>query len=147
MAIRLRPDGTWEFDTAADALAFERQRKAKGGSQGTLTATEPTKPAKPSRDYRAERERAGRGGEDRAVPALKLMVDAGSKGVSTDTLSSELGLVSARGFSGVLQGIKRNVNGKCNGMPFDQLVWSKGKPGRKVWFADGRKLREHGVIQ
>jgi hypothetical protein len=79
--------------------------------------------------------------------ALQLIAAAGSSGVSTDKLSTELGLVSTRGFSGVLQGIKRHVGGKANGTPFDDLVWSKGKPGRKVWFADVRKLREYGVIQ
>ncbi len=132
MAVRRRPDGTWEFDSVAEAAEWERLRTGARPTPREAAASTVTRPAPAEPKGLSDK---------RAVDALRLLTSAGKRGLPTAELAPHLGLSNLRGFSGVAQGIRNRIKEAGNGTPVDRVFW--GKDGR--WFVDVEKVKELGI--
>jgi hypothetical protein len=148
MAVRLRPDGTWEFDTLDEAVEFER-RKTSVPAQPAAPTPRPSEGREGGKLRKlVELNTAGVRWSDQAHASkgLKLLAAAGAKGIDSDTLAADLGLDTPRGLSGVAQGMRRRISAVSNGTPVNKILWTEGEPGELRWFVDPQKLKELGLV-
>jgi len=139
MAVRLKPDGTWEFDSPKEALEFRRLE-----TQGKPVSKPEALTAEPGRKPHAQRARTAN--HERETKAFRLLAAAGTKGVSSYEMVTPLGLPGARSVSGVIQGMNRYLRQVANGAPLDKIMWRTGRPGNKRFFVDVAKLRELKIV-
>lgn len=149
MAIRRRPDGTWEFDSIEEAIQFDRRlatplRAAEGGPTAR-THEDVHAPAISRQPVRSDRLPQ----EERVAKALQMLAAADARGLLTEEMAPMLELANLKGFSGVAQAIrKRIIEVATNGTHVSKVFWSSGKKGRPArWHVDAHKLKEFGLLE
>lgn len=133
MAVRLRPDGTWEFDLLREAVEFER---LKARPSAPVAASRPS-PAEP---------RESTDQDKRSMKALRVLVSVGRKGIPTSEFAPQLGLAHSKGISSVAQQVRRRIAAVANGTPVDKIFWAEGRAGNRRWCVDAAKIKELGLV-
>jgi hypothetical protein len=145
MGIRRRPDGTWEFDSVEEALAFE----LRAGHAPAPKAAQSVRPYPPkaAASKSPPKTASGLSQDERAIKALTLLA-AARAGLTVQDMIEPLGLDEAgRGFSGVAQAIRHRISAVANGTPVNKLFWPVRKARQPArWFVRAEKLRELGLV-
>jgi hypothetical protein len=144
MPVRRKPDGTFEFDSVAEAVAFEQQVAVR------VTPMAPRSQPKPRSNKPVRQPTAATPASDAddATRALAILIHGGSKGLLGKDVASKLGMKNPKGLSGTAQAIRKRISEVANGTPLEKLFWIERKPRLPTrWMVDAQKLRELGLAE
>lgn len=152
----------YEFADPATAAAFHieivRLRNAQRANERTASerierVASPVKQQQPTthRPSAVDRHRRRRKvaiTPEMAQAAIERVVEAGAGGAPSEDLIRIAGIEDVRGMSSFAVKMREYIRGRANGAPVETLLWKAKERGQSArWHADGKRLREIGVVK
>jgi hypothetical protein len=134
MAYLVRPDGTIEAESVEEAISISRRLAGAPPVPGPVTPT----PAPPS-------DRVPSQADKRVRELLEFILAAGADGITGQAIAEHLGLENARGLSGYIQAIRKEIR-RRDGKVEACIAKERTRDGAR-WYAFRKPLNAIGLAE